>query len=77
MEISWISTLKHTSTLETVERYLFTFFCGLALVHLLQKHETLLVDMAKLKQRVSDNTDKNCEARTPSMLKITKPFFGH
>ena len=31
--------------------------------------------MAKLKRRASDNTAKNWEAHTPSMLQVMKPFF--
>jgi len=54
--------------------YLLLWFSNSAL---LQKHETLLVGMAKLKLRVLENTAKICEACNPSVLKITKQFFGH
>jgi len=39
---------------------------------ILQKHETLLVGIVKLKWEASDNIVKVCEARTPSVLKIMK-----
>ena len=33
--------------------------------------------MAKLKRRASDNTAKNCEAHTPSMLTIFWPLIAN
>jgi len=35
------------------------------------------VGKAKLKIKASDFTTINCDSRTPSVLKITNPFFGH